>query len=295
MDLKTVIITGASSGLGLETVKKIAKNFKNYIIILACRNLQKANAKKEEIEKETQNKNLIVMEIDTSSLESVKNFVTNYKNSSFGKIYSLVCNAGIAGASNQDRTKDGFDVIFATNHLGHFLLVNSLIPLMEENGRIIIVSSDMHNPPKEMNPDFKWIGAEKLAKPDEELSKSRIRYPYSKLCNVYFTYELKRRLGDKKLSVNAFNPGFMPETGLSGGKMNPERIKFVKEHMPERIGDLHKSSQALCDLITMKDFKANGEFFDRSTKSVKTSELSYNEKNAKELWDLSESYVKNYY
>ena len=295
MDLKTVIITGASSGLGFETAKKIAKNFKNYRIILACRNLQKANAKKEEIEKETQNKNLVVMEIDTSSLASVKNFVTNYKNSSFGKIYSLVCNAGIAGTSKGERTKDGFDDIFATNHLGHFLLVNSLLPLMEENGRILVVSSDMHDPPKMSHPNFKWIGAEKLAKPDEELSKSRTRYPYSKLCNVYFTYELKRRIGDKKFFVNAFNPGFMPETGLSGTKMNPERIKFVKENMPERIGDLNKSSQALCDLITMKDFKANGEFFDRSTNSVKTSELSYNEQNAKELWDLSESYVRNYY
>jgi NAD(P)-dependent dehydrogenase (short-subunit alcohol dehydrogenase family) len=295
MDLKTVIITGASSGLGLETVKKIAKNFKNYRIILACRNLLKANDKKEEIEKETQNKNLIVMEIDTSSLASVKNFVTNYKNSSFGKIYSLVCNAGIAATSKGERTKDGFDDIFATNHLGHFLLVNSLLPLMEENGRILIVSSDMHDPPKMMSPNFNWIGAEKLAKPDEEFSKSRLRYSYSKLCNVYFTYELKRRIGNKKLFVNAFNPGFMPETGLSGGNMNPERIKFVKEHMPNRIGDLNKSSQALCDLITMKDFKANGEFFDRSTNSVRTSELSYNEKNAKELWDVSESYVKNFY
>ena len=137
MDLKTVIITGASSGLGFETAKKIAKNFKNYRIILACRNLQKANAKKEEIEKETQNKNLIVMEIDTSSLGSVKNFVTNYKNSSFGKIYSIVCNAGIAGTSKGERTKDGFDDIFATNHLGHFLLVNSLLPLMEENGAFV--------------------------------------------------------------------------------------------------------------------------------------------------------------
>ena len=295
MDLKTVIVTGASSGLGLETVKKMAKNFRNYRIILACRNIQKANAKKEEIEKETQNKNLIVMEIDTSSLESVKNFVTNYKKSSFGKIYSLVCNAGIGGRGKGERTKEGFDVIFATNHLGHFLLVNSLLPLMEENGRILIVSSDMHDPPKKTNPNFTWLGAEKLAKPDEELSKSFIRYPYSKLCNVYFTYELVRKIGDKKLFVNAFNPGFMPETGLSGGQMNPERIKFVKENMPERVGDLNKSSQALCDLITMKDFKANGEFFDRSTNSVKTSELSYNEKNAKELWDLSESYVKNYY
>ena len=294
-NLKTIIITGASSGLGFETVKKIAKNFNNYRIILACRNLQKANMKKEEIEKETGNKNLIVMEIDTSSLQSVKNFVANYKKSSYGKIYSLICNAGIGGASGSGRTKDGFDVIFETNHLGHFLLVNSLLPLMEENGRIINVSSDMHDPPKNFNPNFEWIGAEKLAKPDEEMSKSRLRYSYSKLCNIYFTYELIKRIGNKKLLINAFNPGFMPETNLSGGKITPERIKFVHENMPDRVGDLDKSSQALCDLITMEDFKENGKFFDRSTKFVKTSELSYNEKNAKELWDLSESYVKDFY
>ena len=104
-----------------------------------------------------------------------------------------------------------------------------------------------------------------------------------------------KELEIKNFFVNAFNPGFIAETGLSGGKMTPERIKFVKEKLPERMGDLDKSSQALSDLITMKDFKANGEFFDRSTKSIKTSELSYNEKNAKELWDVSESYVKNYY
>ena len=294
-NLKTIIITGASSGLGFETVKKIAKNFKNYRIILACRNLQKANAKKEEIEKETKNKNLIVMEIDTSSLQSVKNFVTNYKNSSYGKIYSLICNAGIADSSGSERTKDGFDIIFETNHLGHFLLVNSLLQLMEENGRIINVSSDMHDPPKKFNQSFEWIGTEKLAKPDEEMGKSRLRYSYSKLCNIYFTYELIKRIGDKKLLVNAFNPGFMPETNLSGGKITPERIKFVKENFPDTVGDLDKSSQALCDLITMEDFNENGKYFDRSSKFIKTSELSYNENNAKELWDLSESYVKDYY
>ena len=204
-NLKTIILTGASSGLGFETVKKVAKNFKNYRIILACRNLQKANAKKEEIEKETQNKNLIVMEIDTSSLESVKNFVTNYKNSPYGKIYSLICNAGIGGRS-PERSKEGYDIIFATNHLGHFLLVNSLLPLMEENGRIFVVSSDMHDPPKQFVPNFEWVGAEKCAKPDEELAKSFSRYSLSKLCNLYFIYELVRRNKDKKLFINAYTP-----------------------------------------------------------------------------------------
>ena len=294
-NLKTIIITGASSGLGFETTKKLAKNFKDYRIILACRNLPKANAKKEEIEKETKHKNLVVMEIDTSSLESVKNFVTHYKNSSFGKIYSLVCNAAIGGSGTPGLTKDGYEILFETNHLGHFLLVKLLLPLMEENGRILIVSSDMHDPPKQMFPNFEWIGAEKLAKPDEEFMKSRSRYPYSKLCNLYFTYELVKRIGDQKIFVNAFNPGFMPETGLSGGKMTPQAIQFVKDNCPERVGDLDKSSQTMCDLITMKDFNYNGQFFDRSTNPIKTSELSYNEKNAKELWDLSESYVKGYY
>jgi hypothetical protein len=129
------------------------------------------------------------------------------------------------------------------------------------------------------------------------MSKSRLRYSYSKLCNIYFTYELIRRIGDKKLFINAYNPGYMPETGLGGPnkKIDPERINFIKKTLTDRVGDLDKSSQALCDLITMEDFKETGKFFDRSTKFVKTSELSYNEKNAKELWDLSESYVKNYY
>ena len=168
---------------------------------------------------------------------------------------------------------------------------------MEENGRIIIVSSDMHDPPKEMiKTNFEWIGTEKIAKPDEALGKSNIRYSYSKLCNLYFTYEFIKRMKDKKVLINAFTPGFIPETGLSGPfKIPPQMIKIVSENHPERMGDLEKSSQALCDIITMENLKNNGEYFDRSTKTIKTSELSYNEENAKELWNISESYVKNYY
>jgi hypothetical protein len=101
---------------------------------------------------------------------------------------------------------------------------------------------------------------------------------------------------DKKILINAYNPGFIPETGLSGPvKVPPERIKFICEKHPEVMGDLDKSSQALCDIITMKNLTNDGEYFDRSTKTIKTSELSYNEDNGKELWDLSEKYVKNYY
>jgi len=88
----------------------------------------------------------------------------------------------------------------------------------------------------------------------------------------------------------------MPETGLKGNfKFTPEAIQNVAKNSPERMGDLNNSSQALCDIITMENIKNNGEYFDRSTKTIKTSELSYNEDNAKELWEKSESYVKKYY
>ena len=294
-DLKTLIITGASNGLGYETVKKIAQKHKDFRIILACRNITKANRVKDEIFQETQNPNLIVMEIDTSSLQSVKNFVDNYKKNNYGKIYSLVCNAGVGG-NTSGKSVDGYDIIFATNHLGHFLLTNLLLPFMEENGKITIVSSDMHDPPKDLTPDFHWVGAEKCANPDDNLSKSNMRYSLSKLCNLYFTYELVKRLKDKKLYINAFTPGFLPETGLSGGKKIPkEMIKMVEEKYPERTGIMENSANALCDIATLEEIKNNGEFFDKSTKTIKTSELSYNEDNAKELWTLSENYVKKYY
>ena len=61
------------------------------------------------------------------------------------------------------------------------------------------------------------------------------------------------------------------------------------------MGDLNKSSQALCDISTSENLTNDGEYYDRSTKTIKTSELSYNENNAKELWDISESYVKKFY
>ena len=286
--IKTVIITGANSGLGYTTAKKIAKTSKNFRIILACRNLEKGNKAKEEIIKETGNENIIVMEIDTSSLNSVRNFVKNYKETLYGKIYCLVCNAGISGM-HSGITKDGFDIIFETNHLGHFLLTNSLISLMEENGKIFIVSSDMHNPPED---NFKWIGTEKIAKPDSSFQKDRNRYSYSKLCNLYLTYELNKKLikENKKLYVNAFNPGFMQNPNFA--VIKPELVKFITEKCPDRIGDLEKSSQALSDLVTIEDFNVTGAYYDRNTIPSKSSELSYDENNSKELWDMSELYVK---
>ena len=284
--LKTVIITGANSGLGFEVAKKIASDT-NFRLILACRNREKAKDAAAQIITETGNQNIICMQLDTASLKSVRQFEKDYIQAGYGAIYALLCNAGISG-THTGLTEDGFDVVFQTNHLGHFLLTKLMLPYMAEDGRIFITSSDMHDAP---SGNMVWKGTEALAHPNEKLAKDNIRYSYSKLCNLYFTYELTRRLCDsgKKLYVNAFNPGLMKTNFMPLTKAS---MLFVKTAMPHRFGDLEKSSSALAELVLSEDIVTkSGQYYDRSTHTCPSSELSYNEENAGELWEASENYV----
>ena len=277
--MRTVIITGANSGLGFSTAKKIAKN-KNYEVILACRNIDKGNIAKEEIIKETDNQNIKVLELDTSSLESVRNFVNEFKKLD-KKIYGLLNNAGISPMGHDGNSVDGIEIVCATNYLGHFLLTNLLLPYMEDNAKILNVTSDMHNPPG----GIEWKDPDLLFHPLED---DRRKYSYSKLCNIYFTYELDEILkkDNSNILVNAFNPGMM-NTNFSGGHNSKARTAMVKLTMPERLGDLNKSSTALSELIVNDEYKESGKYYDRSTNYINSSELSYNVENRKDLWNKS--------
>ena len=277
--MRTVIITGANSGLGFETAKKIAKN-KEYQVILACRNIEKGDNAKEEIVKDTGNENILVMELDTSSLDSVRNFVIEFKKNNL-KVYGLINNAGISSMGHDGNSVDGVEIVMATNYLGHFLLTNLLIPSFEDNGKIFNISSDMHNPPGGVT----WKNLDEIFYPK---SNDHSKYAYSKLGNIYFTYELNERLREENsnLIVNAFNPGMM-NTNFSGGHNSKARTAMIKKMMPERVGDLEKSSSALAELMLNDDYKDTGKYYDRSTNYIDSSELSYNVDNRKELWDKS--------
>ena len=284
--LKTVIITGANSGLGFEAAKKIAADT-NFRLILACRNREKAENAATQVITETGNHNILYMPLDTASLKSVRQFEKDYKQADCGTVYALLCNAGISG-THTGLTEDGFDVVFQTNHLGHFLLTKLMLPYMAEEGRIFITSSDMHDAP---GGKMVWKGTEILAHPNEKFAKESIRYSYSKLCNLYFTYELTRRLcnSGKKLYVNAFNPGLMKTNFMPLTKAS---MLFVKTAMPHRFGDLEKSSSALAELVLSKQLiTKSGQYYDRSIHTCPSSELSYNVENAGELWEASENYV----
>ena len=277
--MRTIIITGANSGLGFATAKKIAKN-QDYQVILACRNMEKAGHAKDEIIGETGNQSIITLELDTSSLESVRNFVDEFKKLNL-KLYGLINNAGISPMGHDGLSKDGVEIVCATNYLGHFLLTNLLLPEMEQGGKIINITSDMHNPPG----GLEWKNPELLFHPTEN---DRRKYSYSKLCLIYFTYELDEILKNQNshILINAFNPGMM-DTNFSGGHNSKIRTTMIKKMMPERVGDLDKSSTALAELITNDNFKDSGKYYDRSINSADSSELSYNIENRKDLWEKS--------
>ena len=282
--MNTVIITGANSGLGFETAKKIAAK-PDYRIILACRNMEKADSAKNSIISETGNQHIEAMQLDTSSLNSVRAFAEKII-ASGEKIYALVNNAGISSMGHSGVTEDGFDLVVGTNYMGHFLLTQLLLPCMAEDGRIYNVSSDMHNPP---GGGLTWPGAEAVVFPKEE---DRRNYSYSKLAMIYMAHVLAKKLKEdgKKITINAFNPGFMGETNfMKNGKMSG----FVVKHtMSDRYGTLETSSDALARLVTDDEFAAcSGEYFDRSVNTAKSSELSYSDENAEELWNASMRYT----
>ena len=253
-------------------------------MILACRNPVKAAQAAADIKNETGNENILSMKVDTASLATVRQFAEDYARSGLGKVYALLLNAGINGM-NSGLTEDGMEIVFQTNHLGHFLLTNLMLPYMEEKGKIFATSSDMHDSPMGK---MEWRGTETLAHPSEEGKQSRMRYSYSKLCNLYFVYELTRRLEAEKsdIRVNAFNPGFMLTNFVPVDKARAQVVKFA---MPKRCGDLKKSSDAYAELVVNDELAVtSSNYYDRSIHAIKSSNLSYGEENAKELWEASE-------
>ncbi|TCL56674.1 NAD(P)-dependent dehydrogenase (short-subunit alcohol dehydrogenase family) [Kineothrix alysoides] len=288
---KTIIITGANSGLGLASAKMIASASMEYQVILACRNKAKAERAKQEVIENSGNSDIHILELDVSSLASVRDFVKKYKEQQFPSLYALICNAGISGR-NMEITADGYDSVFATNHLGHFLLVHLLLPSMQPAGRIVMVSSDMHCPPGRQ---LVWPGTLALAHPDNKLEKNHMRrYSFSKLCNLYFTYELSRRLinNNSKIVVNAFNPGLMMETNFM--PKYPGFLTFVaKKIFADRAGSLEVSAKGLAELVTEQIYgEKTGKYYDRGTVERKSSPLSYNLENTMDLWNKSVEFTK---
>ena len=137
------IITGANTGIGLETAVDLAK--RNARVILACRSVERGETAAIEVRKRSGNDDVVFVQLDLASLDSVRKFAAKILEEE-PRIDTLINNAGVMALPERKLTQDGFEMQFGTNHLGHFLLTNLLLDRIKEAllARIINVSSSVH-------------------------------------------------------------------------------------------------------------------------------------------------------
>ena len=207
---KTVLITGASGGIGKATVIELARLGASRIC-LACRSVDKGEEAVREIRQNLDGSSDVILEVrqcDLSSLQSIRNFANDFIEN-YNELHILINNAGIFAPSAKTLSKDGYEITFATNHLGHFYLTTLLLDLLKKSApsRIVTVSSNW--PAFWMcKPGF-HIDDPNFDKNPKSYSNSKA-YNHSKLANVLFTRELHRKLqesGNTNVTAFSVHPG----------------------------------------------------------------------------------------
>uniref|UniRef100_A0A3P8VE21 Zgc:112332 n=1 Tax=Cynoglossus semilaevis TaxID=244447 RepID=A0A3P8VE21_CYNSE len=195
LDGKTVIITGANTGIGKETARDLAR--RGARIIMACRDLERATEAREDILEDTGNENIVIRKLDLSDTKSIRAFAEVIIKEE-KQVNVLINNAGIMMCP-YSKTADGFELQLGVNHLGHFLLTHLLLDLMKRSApsRIVVVASVAHT----------WTGL-RLDDINSERSYDTMKaYGQSKLANVMFARSLAKRLKGTGVSVFSLHPG----------------------------------------------------------------------------------------
>jgi NAD(P)-dependent dehydrogenase (short-subunit alcohol dehydrogenase family) len=279
---RVAIVTGSSSGIGYETARVLAE--KNATVIIAVRNLGKGSNAAEKILAEHPKANLKLMYLDLASLKSVRTFSQKFQEE-YSRLDLLINNAGVM-MPPYCKTEEGYELQFGTNHLGHFLLTGLLLDILKitPGSRIVNVSSGAHNYGNLDFEDLNWV--------KRKYNPMRA-YSDSKIANIYFTYELGRRLekNGNNPTVTAAHPGWTA-TEL---QRNAGGFRFLNPFFAQGI-----DMGALPTLMAAVDSDVNsGDYFGPSgmmemrghPKKVKTNKLSKDEEIAARLWDVSESLI----
>ncbi|MBI9073368.1 MAG: SDR family NAD(P)-dependent oxidoreductase [Melioribacteraceae bacterium] len=274
---KVIIVTGSSSGIGYEAARVLAN--KNAKVIIAVRNKEKGEIAKEKIRLQNNNTDLEVMIIDLSDLSSVKEFAKEYK-SKFDKLDLLINNAGVM-IPPYSKTKDGFELQFGTNHLGHFALTLQLLDVIKKtpNSRIVNVSSGAH---KYGNLNFEDLAWEKRK------YKAWKAYGDSKIANLYFTYELGKKLSNKNVKVTAAHPGWTATELQRHSGMVEYMNRFFAMSMGQ--GTLPTLRTAFDENAQSGDYYGPDGFMEMKGYPiiVKPKDLAKDSAIANKLWEVSE-------
>jgi NAD(P)-dependent dehydrogenase (short-subunit alcohol dehydrogenase family) len=263
---KVVMVTGANSGMGKEISLGLARM--GATLTMVSRDRERGESARDDVQSKTGNPKIELLTADLSSQQSTRQLVREFE-SRHDRLHVLVNNAGMSLPKRQE-TVDGLETVFATNHLGPFLLTNLLIPLLTASApsRIVTVSSAAHAMGKI---DFGDL---------QSTHYNEIRsYNQTKLANVLFTYELARRLDGTGVTANAVEPGFV-KTNL--------KVPFPYSIFSFMRGSAVDGAKPMLFLASSSEVEGvSGSFFNRQGVATQSSKPSHDEDVARRLWQVS--------
>jgi NAD(P)-dependent dehydrogenase (short-subunit alcohol dehydrogenase family) len=271
---KTILVTGANTGIGRVTATELAKRGARTII--ATRNRDKTQAVLDDIKAAGGKGDWI--ELDLGNLDSVRK-ATDAVHKMTDKLEVLVANAGLAG--QRGLTKSGFELHFGTNHIGHFLFVTRLTDLLERSApsRVVVVSSAGHY----RAPGIDWDAVQKTTATVSGFPE----YCVSKLANVLFTRELAKKTKDKGIHTYSLHPG-----GIASDiwrrvpwPARPILLMFLKTVEEGARSSLHCAASP-------EAAEETGLYYHSNCKVKEPSAKALDDALAKELWERSEKWVK---
>ncbi|KAK4792576.1 hypothetical protein SAY86_023011 [Trapa natans] len=282
----TAIVTGASSGIGYETARVLAH--RNVHVVMGLRNMATAKGVKESIAKHNPAAKIDVMELDLSSISSVRKFASSFSSSGL-PLNILINNAGIM-MTPFTLSEDNIESQFATNHLGHFLLTNLLLETMkstaqrtQKEGRIVNVSSRRHKFSYPEGIRFDRIN-------DRSGYNSLSSYAQSKLANVLHSNDLARRLKAEGIdvTVNSVHPGPIATNIFRHSRLISAIIHTFGKYF---LKNVQQGAATTCYVALHPRVGAiTGKYFSDCNISEPSSQAKDAEM-AKKLWDLSSDLV----
>lgn len=304
--MPTALITGGHGGIGYSAARQLTSYYK-WDLLLAGRSPDKMERAAADLHREF-GVSVTTIAMDTSSLKSVRAGADRVKQMlKTGEIASLdavLCNAGGRVDGPVQFSDDGYEMTFAGNCLGHFLLANLLADRLAPQGRIVFTASGTHDP---ATIDGRMVGAAlepdgnvlaNMGKPGTNLASVGKRYSTSKLVNVLNAYELDRRLhaAGSTVAAMAFDPGLVTGTGFLRGLPGPVRGLMLSSFMPWlfkrmgiTIGSIQFSGASLAAVATDSAYAGGGgKYFqcnDGKLSETRSSVVSYDEARASRLWE----------
>ncbi|XP_008394756.1 retinol dehydrogenase 12, like [Poecilia reticulata] len=272
LDGQTAVITGANTGIGKETAIDLAK--RGARVILACRDMEKAQTALTEVIKSSGNDNVICMKLDLSDSKSIREFANNVQQNE-QKLNLLINNAGVM-VCPYGKTADGFEMQIGVNHFGHFLLTYLLMDLIKRSApaRIVNVSSMAHS----------W-GSINLEDINSEKSYNKNKaYAQSKLANVLFTRSLAKRLEGTGVTTYSLHPGVV-QTDLWRHLSATERF-FMKIAKPFTKDSVEGAQTTIYCAVEPSLEKESGGYYSGCA-AAKCSAAGKDDELAQKLWELS--------